>query len=692
MQDFSDEIGTAPLETLYVDPLESDAVLKTVLNNNTTFLIGRKGTGKSTVFAKAQIELRKRSDVISIYIDVKSLHELLTANEAPVQVLQDATISNQILRAHLLRKSFLGAIISDLIKELKGAYEKRSLFDRWVGSARAYTVVIAELEKLAVEVRVAELTQEEIPILRVISAKSKVGASAKETSSSKQNLAVKLGVKPEVSGSTGLENADETIANSEFYQEYADAVLRSFPFQELLARIKESLAAVGMNRLFVFFDDFSELAWIDQKLFVDVILSPLNNASDETVRLKVAGYPGRVYYGKIDPGKIDTVGLDFYQLYKSQEIQTSEASAINYLERLLRARFDAFGEEISDYFDSQTALGDHFRLLFEVTLNVPRLIGYILHYCYLDRISKRQLINSAAIRLAAQKYYETVMTPYFDRMNRFAMEPFEKKLDRHNQQQLLRALIEEARNVRKGISTGHVGGKYFEGLTNPPVSHFTVEPSMEKLLSAIELNMFLTKYHEMRDKSGKDVSVYAFFYGLCEAERFAWGYPRGRRDDRSYFVQRCFSYNVPIQHFLASKQTIECGSCGASFGMEKRNTIEFYKWRCPECQTGTCSIVSLGEEFRREMETLEKETMLPPVELDILESLNEENTSMRASEIGRLVDATYQLVGHRTSKLHEMGLVRKISKDSAMRSTITDKAKRQYFGWTGDTDNSTEAE
>lgn len=311
-----------------------------------------------------------------------------------------------------------------------------------------------------------------------------------------------------------MESFDESISDSELYREYADAILRSFPFQELLGRIRELLAGVNLVRLFIFFDDFSELAWIEQKLFVDVILSPLNNASDETVKLKVAGYPGRIYYGKIDPGKIDIVGLDFYQLYKSQEIQTSEAAAISYLERLLVTRFQGFQQNLSDYFEPSVPMTDHYRLLFEVTLNVPRLIGYILHYCYLDRTSKRQLINGASIRLAAQKYYETVITKYFDRMNRFAMEPFERKLDRHNQQQLLRSLVEEARNVRRGIASGHTGGKYFEGLTNPPVSHFAVTPSMEKLLSALELNFLVTKYHEMRDKSGKDVSVFVVLWPM----------------------------------------------------------------------------------------------------------------------------------------------------------------------------------
>lgn len=674
LSDFQSELGGNPVDLLYVDPLESDAVLKTILQNNTTFLVGRKGTGKSTIFAKAQIELRKREDAISVYIDVKSLNELLATNEAVVQSIQEASISEAVLRSHSLRKGFLGAVIADLIKELKRVYESRSLIQRWVGRARNYHEVIGELEELAAQVKVAKLTQEEIPILRTISVKAKEAAKAKESLRTTAKLESKLSIKPELNASIGVEAFDESVA-------YADAVLRSFPFKELLARIRELLEGVGLGRLFIFFDDFSELAWIDQKLFVDVILSPLNNASEETIKLKVAGYPGRIYYGKIDPGKVDTIGLDFYQLYKAQEIQTSEAAAINYLQRLLTTRFAAFDEVISAYFDSTTPIGEHYRLLFEVTMNVPRLIGYVLHQCYLDRVSKLQPITTTAVRLAAQKYYETIIVQYFDRMNRFAMEPFERKLDRHNQQLLLRHLIEEARGVRKEITTGQIGGEYFEGLKNPPVSHFAVSSSMEKLLSSLELNFLITKYHEMRDKNGKDVSIYAFFYGLCEAERFPWGYPTGRRDDRSYFVQRCFNYNASIQQFLAKSQTIRCDSCGACFGMEKLETIEFYKWRCPECQTGTCAVISLSDDFEKEVKALSDETMLPQVELEILETLHDEDIPMKAGEIAALVDATYQLVGRRTSKLHEMGLVLKAEMgDGNKRSTITKKASERYFG------------
>jgi hypothetical protein len=303
LSDFEADVGGNPVDMLYVDPLESDAVLKTVTLNHTTFLVGRKGTGKSTVFAKAQIELRKRTDAISVYVDVKSLHELLSTNEAVVQSLHDASISEPVFRAHSLRKNFLAAVVSDLIKELKNAYETRSLVERWIGKARGYQEVIGELEQLAVDVRVAKLSQEEIPILRMISAKTKEATATKESSSVAVKVETKLSPKPELKTSGGFETFDESIADNEIYQEYADAVLRSFPFQQLLDRIRELLAGVGLVRLFVFFDDFSELAWIEQKLFVDVILSPLNNASDETIKLKGQDTPGGSTTGRSTPAR-----------------------------------------------------------------------------------------------------------------------------------------------------------------------------------------------------------------------------------------------------------------------------------------------------------------------------------------------------------------------------------------------------
>ncbi len=192
----------------------------------------------------------------------------------------------------------------------------------------------------------------------------------------------------------------------------------------------------------IFFDDFSELNYIDQKLFVDVILSPLNNSSQEMVKLKVAGYPGRVYYGKIDPTKVDTIQLDFSELYEASDVQTMESSAQNYTQRLLETRFSTFGCAIDEYFDTSSAsMLDYYRIMFQATFNVPCLMGAILHICYLDVVSKGKPVTLSSIRLAARKHYENTIVQYFDRMNRFALEPFENKIDRQNQKTLLELVV-----------------------------------------------------------------------------------------------------------------------------------------------------------------------------------------------------------------------------------------------------------
>ncbi len=61
------------------------------------------------------------------------------------------------------------------------------------------------------------------------------------------------------------------------------------------------------------------------------------------------------------------------------------------------------------------------------------------------------------------------------------LNPLKRKLDRQNQYDLLRAIVDEAKLVRRKINAGEIGGEYFKGLRNPPVSHFAISPALEKL-------------------------------------------------------------------------------------------------------------------------------------------------------------------------------------------------------------------
>lgn len=690
LRDFEGDIGAnaKPIDQLYVDALPGNAVLNSVLSSNTTFLLGRKGTGKSTVFAKAQSVLRSKKNIISAYIDVKSLIDVLDNLETDSTDLDSLNISPIAFRSHLLRKAILGRIIAELLKEIENSCDKPSILQRWLGLKRPHNELMLSLNKIAKQVKSAKLEQHEIPVLQKISSQIRLKQQQETSQESARSAKTqgKINIKnSEVSSeaNASFTDFDKTLDDSEIYNEYSDVVLKSFPFNEIIENIQTLVTESGMSRLVVFFDDFSELNFIDQRLFVDVVLSPLNNSSNEKVKLKVAAYPGRVYYGKIDPGKTDTISLDFSDLYEADEVQEMEKSASDYAHRLLETRFEAFDVALEDYFDfsSDEEQAELMRAMFQASFNVPRIIGHLLHTLYLDRVSKSQKITATSIRLASKKYYENTILKYFDRLNRYALEPFENKLDRHNQKELLKHLTEEAKAVRKKISSGEVGGSYFSSLQGvPPTSHFTVSPKLEDVLSSLESNFFLSRYKKMRDKDGNDVIAYAFFLGLCESERMAWGYPLGR-PFRHYFQQRCFVYTRAVHQFLSKNSTIKCNTCGTCHSMDLKPSIELYNWRCPACSEGICEITNLSDDFRIEVENLDREIMLEPVELEIVNAINDERKDMRAGEISALIDTTHQLVGRRTSKLQEMGLIikEKDDNDGHMKSKLTERCKETYF-------------
>ena len=113
--------------------------------------------------------------------------------------------------------------------------------------------------------------------------------------------------------------------------------------------------------------------------------------------------------------------------------------------------------------------------------------------------------------------------------------------------------------------------------------------------------------------------------------------------------------------------------------MDEKSAIERYGWLCPECRFGQCVIVNLADDFKEEFDSLNQELMLEETELEILQVLNGENRPMRANEISKLVDKSYQLVGKRTSKLKELGYVNKKQLNSHMHNEITKRAKGIYF-------------
>ncbi len=674
--DLRDDVTDKSLiQKLYVDPLQNDAVLETMLRDSTTFLIGRKGTGKSTVFQRAQHELRTKPNAASAYVDIKTVYEAADVDPTIPAQLADAglALSESNLKRVLLYRAFIRAVLTDVTEELKRAINS-SFFDKIIdrsGLKRSdMSGAIQDLLEGSFESQLTDVTA-------IRAAASKVDretvSGRKATAELKVSTrASAAGVSGEGSAKSGYEqSASQKDATSE---EFAALVLSTFNISGIIDELKKVLNSIGVTRLYIFIDDFSELPESAMQVFVDAILAPLNNWSNELIKFKVAAYPGRIYLGKIDPTKVDEVYLDLYKLYGEKDVSTMEDKATDFTRRLVDSRFSHFLNKKFDEFCDEDA-DAVYRQLFYASMANPRILGHLLANLRDAVTAYHRPIGVRAVQDAATKYYEEKVEPFFG-MQKFAHESFSERASVFSLKELLESLVARARQLRDYKDSQVTRG--LKGRT--PSSHFHVSSSLEAALRTLELNFFVTLYYEMKDRDANKVAVFALNYGLCQKYSLAFGRPSGQREHRLYFIERIFDYTPIVREFLQSNQEIKCSECGEVFGIDKLSGLMMYDMLCPKCKRGTCSVINLSKKYESVIASVDPNLLLPATELGILETLYTEKREMVASEIAGELDCSYQLIGKRGRNLAERGLVTRDKNEANRRIfSITDDAKEDYF-------------
>ena len=460
-------------------------------------------------------------------------------------------------------------------------------------------------------------------------------------------------------------------------QNYSQVFIRVFNIRGLIARLRELLTTLNVKHLYIFIDDFSELPRGDMEQVIDTILAPFNNWSEEFIKLKVAVYPGRLYAGAIDLSKVDEVYLDIYRAYGRHDVSNMEDKAIDFTRRLVETRLRHFCREKAEtYFD--TSSSDFWQSLFYACLGNPRILGYILFFCYETTVIYDKRIGVSTIQEAARRYYEEKIDHYF-RLNKFLHETFEERSSIYSLKELLEEIVKRAKMLRTYRESKVMSG--IEG--RPPTSHFHVKSEYDPVLSTLEINFFLTKYYEMKDRDGRDVSVYAINYGLCQQQAISFGRPREKREHRLYFVERIFDYSPIVVSYIKVNQEIVCNNCGYRHSYEMLPAIQAYDMLCPQCKKGTCALVNLSRKYERLIMSVADENLLPDTELGILKTLHDERKSMFAKEIAAQLDCSYQLVGKRGRSLAERDLVAREENETGRRVfVITPFAQEVYFAVT----------
>lgn len=259
-------------------------------------------------------------------------------------------------------------------------------------------------------------------------------------------------------------------------------------------------------------------------------------------------------------------------------------------------------------------------------------------------------------------------------MQKFEHQAFGERSSVFSLKELLESIVVRARELREYKDS--VVTKEIRGRT--PSSHFHVLRDFESLLSTLELNFFITKYFEMRDRDARTVAVYALNYGLCSRYTIEFGKPVGRKE-RLYFVERIFDYTPIIRRYLLSNQEIRCDSCDAVHGLDKLESLKLFDMMCPTCKKGTCVVTNLSKKYEAVLEQVDSELMLPSTEVGILSTLYTEESGLMAADIAGELDCSYQLVGKRGKIMEERGLVDRDKMKGRRIFKITERAREEYF-------------
>ncbi len=656
---------------LYVDLLRDDYILDMCLRENTTFLIGRKGTGKSTIFLKVEDELKKKGKIFPCYIDVKTIYDASKPTNTFYEEVGNKYIPSY--KRYIWEFNFIKAMINSIIEKLDEGFIKQNLFSKIIFDDKKKEI-IKKLSSLREELLSGDaISRISLPQFE----KYLTNIGTKRSDSQKENIGLSAvaGIE-KLNFSSDITNTCDTSFTTEEQKSISNLILESFNIQELIDKIQSILKSVKFNSMFILLDDFSELDDISIKYFTDIIIAPLNNRSNEFIKFKIASYPTRTYFGAIDPTKIDQVELDFFKLYVSHNKSKMEELAIDFTKRILTKRSDVYlKKDISIFFDvSKIDMNEYYKLLFQTSFNVPRIMGYILNNCYESATIYNKPITIKVIKNGALKYYENTLYSFFSETT-YSTSSMNEKISILQLKELLDEIVKKAKQLKTVIIKEKNAKNYDKNF--PSSSHFHIFPSYENVIKTLELNYFINKVNEYKNRDSKDVSVYSINYGICEKNNILFGAPENIEYERKYFTNRIFNYSNLISNYLDNLKVIECNSCGKVYSKEQLHHLEFYHYKCNEenC-SGTVETKSMSSRYSHLIQEIPDGLLLPREDIKILIELSHCVKAISAKELASIVDISSQSIGQRSIKLDGThNLVSRVKRNNKYYYELTDDGK-----------------
>lgn len=613
--------GKSIIEKIYTDLLPNNGVISKVNLPRTTIVVGRKGTGKSTIFYKSQMDLDKNGENITVYIDTKSLYDNSTPT-LPEEL--DNTKHSKDLIKYLIYSNLLREIILRTKEKIKKRLNENRIISFLGLNEEKIELIHQELEDIQNSIDGVFKTLN--ISLTTICKNSAENSTEKEiTASASANI-------ENIGGSVESLNKHNNVFKREFENTLITYLDIKKCFIDNIIKIRD---IIGVKKVFIYLDDFSEIDKEAQSLFIDWFIAPVNNLSEDFVKFKIATYPNRFYYGKLDNGKIDEISLDFFDAFYHYEndlngtdISKMEYLALDYTKRLLKNRLDIYfpNNGWSGFFDISEE--DLYHLLFKISMNMPRKIGYILSFCYESCLIHNKKITVAALENAALRYYTDIIEKYFI-VNEFVCKPFDDRISEEHHYEMMRTIIDREL----------VNQKVIKRRKNNYTCMFVVNQEFSNLLSNLELNGFISTYNKIKENSNF-YTVYCIDYGLCKKYQLKFGTPKNK-DISNFLLQPLFNFNALVIEFLDSTQVIRCLN-GHEFRYSEISQFKKYNMKCPIClendSISNCKVVFKYTEIKKQFEEKEKNIRFTFVGYLIMDLLRKMQKALPLQKIGETLD------------------------------------------------------
>lgn len=639
------------IEKIYVDALPNNALLEKILLKKTTFLVGKRGTGKSTIVARGQHQIRKEKEYLSVYINAKTVFELSKGSTSISEEI-DEILSPRELQQLIILKTFLDEFLKSLKEELQS--ESNTMFT-WLSRKsrdKKVALIVKDIEQIFND-------------RTSINISKRVSKSTRDTNGKETTLGGNLTIDPSGIPSPGLnsslkENHEKSVESNEIFVRYLD-------LNNLNTKLKSIVETCKRNGIYLFIDDYSELKNEDRKTFTEYIIQPFYHTAKDFIFLKVAAYPTQIEYGNLEARKYDYISIDMYDIYGKANITDLEEKATLFTRRLIENRLKNYTSiKMEDLFDfnSFNNPDECFKYLFYASMCIPRELGLILDNCLQSHVFHGKKINRTALIEAAERSYRENIEPFYSRKLAATDISGENKAELVLQQELINSLIEIGQVNKKALAG--IDNSYFRDLSEVPTSHFRVNKEYENLLAPLEFNNYIYKLGELVGKGNSKglndntETLYSFNFGLCHTKKINYGKPVNK--DSKFYQQRPLNYSTKIGDLVSESKSISCEE-GHTFDIEELSQIQNLGMYCPSCIKENQKFVKCKEVRNKEFvrPNILKEIKWSEAEISILTAIYKYETrgqeNITASLLEDEIDLTSYSIGKRCQKLAEDNFV-----------------------------------